>query len=60
MTSSNIEGLSLHEEGEEDDFCFNVEEDGEESCDLRWCLVGRFLYDRPIHFRSMKVRIADM
>jgi 14-3-3 protein epsilon len=60
MASSQLEGLSLNVEGEEEGFCFDIEEEGEELGDLRWCLVGRFLGDRPIHVKSMKVRIADL
>lgn len=56
MASLNIEGLSIHEEG----FYFEVDEDGKEAYDLRWCLVGRFLSDRSIHVKSMKARVANM
>lgn len=60
MTSSNIEGLFLQEEGEDEGFFFNLGEEGDESCDLRWCLVGRFLCDILVHVISMKVRVVDM
>ncbi|MCI21255.1 hypothetical protein A2U01_0042421, partial [Trifolium medium] len=59
MADPNLEGLSLHEEGEEG-FSFEFEEEGEEQVDLQWCLVGRFLCERPIHFNSMKVRMVDL
>jgi hypothetical protein len=59
MASPNLEGLSIHEE-EEEGFTFDLEEEGDEQVDLKWCLVGRFLCDRPIHFKSMKVRMADL
>ncbi|MCI24316.1 hypothetical protein A2U01_0045499, partial [Trifolium medium] len=50
--------LSLHD-GEEG-FCFDFGEEEETQVDLRWCLVGRFICDRAIHFNSMKVRMADL
>lgn len=60
MSNSHHEGLSLNEEGEEEGFCFNIEKDGEKVGDFRWCLVGRFLCGRPIHVKSMNVRIVDL
>lgn len=60
MSSAQLEGLSLHEEGEEEGICFDIDENGEERGDLRWCLVGRFLCDRTIHVKSMKVKVANM
>jgi 14-3-3 protein epsilon len=36
------------------------EEEDDEQVDLRWCLVGRFICERAIHFNSMKVRMADL
>jgi 14-3-3 protein epsilon len=59
MASPNLEGLSIHGE-EEVGFTFDFEEEGDEQVDLKWCLVGRFLCNRPIHFKSMKVRMADL
>ncbi|MCI43868.1 hypothetical protein A2U01_0065107, partial [Trifolium medium] len=59
MANPNFDGLSLHEE-EEEGFSFEFEEEGEEQVNLQWCLVGRFLCERPIHFNSMKVRMADL
>jgi hypothetical protein len=60
MAQPNLEGLSLHDEGEEG-FCFDFEEEEEDDIvDLRWCLIGRFLCERTIHFNSMKVRMADL
>jgi hypothetical protein len=59
MTHPNLEDLSLHDE-EEEGFCFDFEEVEDEQVDLRWCLVGRFLCERSIHFNSMKVRMADL
>ncbi|MCI46573.1 hypothetical protein A2U01_0067814, partial [Trifolium medium] len=58
MDHPNLEGLSLHEE--EEGFRFEFEEEEDEQVDLRWCLVGRFLSDRTIHFTSMKVRMAEL
>uniref|UniRef100_A0A392MI71 CCHC-type domain-containing protein n=1 Tax=Trifolium medium TaxID=97028 RepID=A0A392MI71_9FABA len=58
MEHPNLEGLSLHEE--EEGFRFEFEEDEGEQVDLRWCLVGRFISERAIHFNSMKVRMADL
>ncbi|GAU21829.1 hypothetical protein TSUD_176750 [Trifolium subterraneum] len=60
MSSINLEDLSLHSDGGEEGFSFDFEEDGEVQNNLRWCLVGRFLCDRPIHAGSMMVRIADL
>lgn len=57
MSNPKIEGLSLHEEGEEEGFCFDVKDDGR-GVDLQWRLVGRFLCDRLIHVKSMKSRIT--
>ncbi|KAK2423100.1 zinc knuckle (CCHC-type) family protein [Trifolium repens] len=59
MAHPNLDGLSLHEE-EEEGFSFDFEEEGDEQMDLRWCLVGRFLCDKTIHFTSMKVRMAEL
>jgi 14-3-3 protein epsilon len=60
MSSINLEDLSLQNDGGVEGFSFDFEEDGEEQCDLRWCLMGRFLCDRPIHANSMMVRMADL
>ncbi|XP_058746447.1 uncharacterized protein LOC131619359 [Vicia villosa] len=60
MASPSIDDLSLQEEDDEGGFCFDVEEEGSEAGDLRLCLVGRFLCDKPIHVMSMKKRVADM
>ncbi|GAU34899.1 hypothetical protein TSUD_144300 [Trifolium subterraneum] len=59
MAHPNLDGLSLQEE-EEEGFVFDFEEEGDEQVDLRWCLVGRFLCDKSIHFNSMKVRMAEL
>jgi hypothetical protein len=59
MAQPNLEGLSIHEE-EEGGFCFDFDDEHEEQVDLKWCLVGRFLCERTIHFNSMKVRMADL
>jgi 14-3-3 protein epsilon len=59
MANPNLEGLSIHEE-EEKGFCFDFDEEGEEQVNLQWCLVGRFLCERPIHFKSMRIRMADL
>ncbi|MCH94785.1 hypothetical protein A2U01_0015752 [Trifolium medium] len=60
MDHPNLDGLSLHEE-EEEGFSFDFEEEGDgEQMDLRWCLVGRFLCEKAIHFNSMRVRMADI
>ncbi|XP_058726793.1 uncharacterized protein At4g02000-like [Vicia villosa] len=60
MADLNVNELSLEGDEEEGGFCFDVDEDGEEVGDLRLCLVGRFLCDKPIHVMSMKKRVADM
>jgi hypothetical protein len=59
MASPNLENLSIHDE-EEEGFTFDIEEEGDEQVDLKWCLVGRFLCNRPMHFKSMKIRMADL
>ncbi|MCI38685.1 hypothetical protein A2U01_0059914, partial [Trifolium medium] len=59
MADPNLEGLSLQGE-EEEGFSFDFDEEGDEQLDFRWCLVGRFLCDRPVHFNSMKVRMANL
>jgi hypothetical protein len=59
MAHPNLDGLSLHDE-EEEGFCFDFDDEEDEQVDLRWCLVGRFLCERAIHFNSMKVRMADL
>ncbi|KAK2429287.1 hypothetical protein QL285_027738 [Trifolium repens] len=58
MEHPNLEGLSLHD-GEEG-FTFEFDDEEEEQVDLRWCLIGRFICERAIHFNSMKVRMADL
>ncbi|XP_058746288.1 uncharacterized protein At4g02000-like [Vicia villosa] len=60
MADVNIEGLSLGEDREEEGFCFDLDEEGDEVGDLSWCLVGRFLCDRPIHLNSMRSKVADI
>lgn len=60
MATQDLEKLSINEEGEEDGFWFDLEEDGGENIDLQWCLVGRFMCDRAIHYQSMKKRIRDI
>lgn len=60
MESLSICNLSIHKEGEEEGFYFDLEEEGGDVVDLRWCLIGRFLCDKPIHVKSMKVRVTDM
>ncbi|XP_058775429.1 uncharacterized protein At4g02000-like [Vicia villosa] len=60
MASPSIANLSINDDGEEEGFCFDLEEEASEVSDLRLCLVGRFLCDKPIHVRSMKTRIADI
>ncbi|MCI12002.1 hypothetical protein A2U01_0033105, partial [Trifolium medium] len=58
MANNDLAGLSLHDE-EEGGFSFDFEEETEEQTDLRGCLVGRFISERPIHVNSMKARMAD-
>ncbi|PNY17922.1 hypothetical protein L195_g014678 [Trifolium pratense] len=58
MEHPNLEGLSLNEE--EEGFRFEFDEEEDEQVDLRWCLVGRFICERAIHFNSMKIRMADL
>lgn len=60
VSLNDIEGLSIHDDCDEDGFCFDVENEGEEVVDLRWCLVGRFYSDRLVHLKSMKIRIEDL
>jgi hypothetical protein len=48
------------EEDGEEGFDFEFDDEEEEQVDLRWCLVGRFICERAIHFNSMKVRMADL
>jgi hypothetical protein len=59
MDHPNLDGLSLDGDGEEG-FCFDFDDVEDEQVELRWCLVGRFLCERAIHFNSMKVRMADL
>ncbi|MCI88614.1 hypothetical protein A2U01_0109901, partial [Trifolium medium] len=59
MASNDLAGLSIHDE-EEGGFSFDFEQENEEQTDLRWCLVGRFICERPLHVNSMKVRMADL
>jgi hypothetical protein len=59
MSSINLEDLSLNEE-EEEGFTFNMEDEEESQVDFRWCLVGRFLSNRPFHVNSMKATMADV
>ncbi|GAU32101.1 hypothetical protein TSUD_358070 [Trifolium subterraneum] len=60
MSSINLEDLSIHNEEGEEGFSFDFEEDGEEVSDMRWCLLGRLLCDRPIHANSLMIRMADL
>jgi hypothetical protein len=59
MAHPSLDGLSLHDE-EEEGFSFDFDDEEEEQVDLRWCLVGRFICERVIHFNSMRVRMADL
>jgi hypothetical protein len=59
MARPDLEGLSIHEE-EEGNFCFDFDEEEDVQVDLRWCLIGRFLCDKTVHFNSMKVRMAEV
>jgi hypothetical protein len=59
MAHPNLEVLSLQEE-ENEGFSFDLEDEGDEIGDLRWCLIGRFLCERVIQFNSMKVRMIDL
>jgi hypothetical protein len=59
MDHPNLDELSLDDDGEEG-FCFDFDDVEDDQVELRWCLVGRFLCERAIHFNSMKVRMADL
>jgi hypothetical protein len=59
MASVNLEDLPIHAE-EEEGFIFDIGEDEGEQIDFRWCLLGRFLSNRPIHVNSMKVTMANI
>jgi hypothetical protein len=59
MAHPNLEVLSLQEEQNEG-FSFDFEDEGNENGDLQWCLIGKFLCERVIHFNSMKVRMTDL
>jgi hypothetical protein len=60
MDSEEFVNLSL-DRGEEEGFAIELEVGEEEEVgDLRWCLAGRFLGDKPIHANSMMVRMADV
>lgn len=37
---------------------FDEEDVLEEMVDLKWCLIGRFLTDKTIHFQSMQNTLA--
>lgn len=52
-------GLSLVDD-EEEGLSLQVEEDAETKHDLRLCLVGRFLTDRPIRVVIRKARMAGI
>ncbi|XP_058732616.1 uncharacterized protein LOC131604171 [Vicia villosa] len=60
MASLSMENLSINDDGEGEGFCFDLENEECEAADLRLCLVGRFLCDKPIHVRSMMSRVADI
>jgi hypothetical protein len=51
MAHPNLEVLSLQEEQNEG-FSFDFEDEGNENGDLQWCLIGKFLCERVIHFNS--------
>ncbi|GAU40727.1 hypothetical protein TSUD_14120 [Trifolium subterraneum] len=57
MAEINFDSLDLDEEEE---LNFVVGEDTDEQQDLNLCLVGRFVHDRPIRFKSMKACLADV
>ncbi|CAI8611182.1 unnamed protein product [Vicia faba] len=50
-----MKNLSINDEDELEEFYFDVEEDGDEVSDLRWCLCDRF-----IHVQVMKKKVVDV
>lgn len=45
---------------EEGGAVFDEEYVPDEVDDLRWCLVGRFMIDKSLHFQSMKNTLAAL
>ncbi|XP_058782355.1 uncharacterized protein At4g02000-like [Vicia villosa] len=60
MATPNLNNLSINDDGEDEGFCFDLEEDSSEAADLKLCLIGRFLCDKLVHVISMKSRMADI
>jgi hypothetical protein len=57
MTEVNLEDLSLNDE---DGLSFDIEEEESSEHDPRFCLVGRFLVNRPIRLKEMKIRMSEV
>lgn len=53
-----LEGLTLVEEG--DDLTLNMEGDQPVNPYIQWCLVGRFLANKPIRTHIMKDRMSTI
>lgn len=58
--TEGLEGLSIHDDGGGEGFSFDVDNDSGDLGGLQFCLVRRFLSDRPIHVKSMKACMADI
>ncbi|XP_024628924.1 uncharacterized protein [Medicago truncatula] len=57
MTWMNLEELSLSDDKR---LSFDIEEEESSEHDPHLCLVGRFLVNRPIRLKEMKIRMYEV
>jgi hypothetical protein len=57
MTEVNLEDLSL---SDDEGLSFDIEEEESSEHDPRLCLVGRFLVNRHVRLKEMKIRMSEV
>jgi len=57
MTKMNLEDLSL---SDDEGLSFDIEEEENSEHDPHLCFVGRFLVNRPVRFKEMKIRMSEV
>jgi hypothetical protein len=57
MTEVNFEDLSL---SDDEGLSFDIEEEESSEHDTRLCLVGRFLVNRPVRLKEMKIWMSEV
>jgi len=57
MIEMNLEDLSL---SDDEGLSFDIEEEESPEHDPHLCLVGRFLVNRPVRLKEMKIRMSEV